>query len=164
VKINDAVWGVLFILGAAAVLIHVQGFPRIPGQNVGPGLFPGVIATGIALCGVILIVRGLRARSAGVPGAGGVRWIVLAEWLRSPRHLTAFAVFVAVNVLYVFVVDKLGFLLTGFLYLLTLTRILRVRWPVAIPVCIATTLVIHYAFYKLLKVPLPWGVLTPIAW
>jgi putative tricarboxylic transport membrane protein len=25
-------------------------------------------------------------------------------------------------------------------------------------------LVIHLAFYKLLRVPLPWGLLTPIAW
>jgi putative tricarboxylic transport membrane protein len=26
------------------------------------------------------------------------------------------------------------------------------------------TLVIHFAFYKLLRVPLPWGMLTPYAW
>ena len=26
------------------------------------------------------------------------------------------------------------------------------------------TLVIHYAFYKLLKVPLPWGVLKGFIW
>jgi putative tricarboxylic transport membrane protein len=24
--------------------------------------------------------------------------------------------------------------------------------------------VVHFAFYKLLRVPLPWGILTPIAW
>ncbi len=42
-KLNDAVWGALLaLLGAAILLVHVQGFPRIPGQNVGPGLFPGI--------------------------------------------------------------------------------------------------------------------------
>ena len=41
-KLNDAVWGALFALLGAAILWHVQGFPRIPGQNVGPALFPGV--------------------------------------------------------------------------------------------------------------------------
>ena len=61
-KFNDALWGALFIAGAAVILVHVQGFPRIPGQNVGPALFPGLIAVGIALCGLILITRGLRAR------------------------------------------------------------------------------------------------------
>ena len=162
-KINDAIWGALFIIGAAAVLIHVQGFPRIPGQNVGPGLFPGLIAAGIAICGVILVLRGLRARS-GISGADSARWIALPPWLRSPKHLAALGVFVAVNVLYVLVVDRLGFLITGFLYLLALMWVLGVRWRVAIPVAIVTTLAIHYAFYKLLKVPLPWGLLTPIAW
>jgi putative tricarboxylic transport membrane protein len=26
------------------------------------------------------------------------------------------------------------------------------------------TLVIHFLFYKMLKVPLPWGLLSPYAW
>ena len=37
-------------------------------------------------------------------------------------------------------------------------------WMLILPVAIVTTLVIHAGFYKLLKVPLPWGVLQPIAW
>ena len=162
-KINDALWGVLFIAGASAILIHVQGFPKIPGQNVGPALFPGLIAAGIAICGLLLIARGLRARRADRGGVEG-RWIAIPEWLRSPRHLAALGVFVAVNVLYLFVVDWLGFLITGFLYLAALMRVLDVRWRVTIPVALVTTLLIHYGFYKLLKVPLPWGVLTPVAW
>jgi len=34
----------------------------------------------------------------------------------------------------------------------------------AVPIAIVMTLLIHYAFYKLLKVPLPWGLLQSIAW
>ncbi len=159
-KINDAIWGVLFILGAAAVVIYVQGFPKIPGQNVGPGLFPGSIAVGIAICGVILIVRGLRARAA----QSGAAWLTLPPWLRSSKHVLAFAVLVAVNVFYLLAVDKLGFLITAFVYLLPLMWVLRVKLLHAVPIAIAATFGIHYAFYKLLKVPLPWGVLTPFAW
>jgi putative tricarboxylic transport membrane protein len=29
---------------------------------------------------------------------------------------------------------------------------------------VIVTLVIHYAFYSLLRVPLPWGVLERFAW
>ena len=29
---------------------------------------------------------------------------------------------------------------------------------------VVATVLIHFAFYKLLRVPLPWGVLTPYAW
>jgi putative tricarboxylic transport membrane protein len=39
-----------------------------------------------------------------------------------------------------------------------------VRPPVALAVGVAATLVIHTCFYKLLKVPLPWGVLQRFAW
>jgi putative tricarboxylic transport membrane protein len=34
----------------------------------------------------------------------------------------------------------------------------------AVLISLIATLVIHTAFYKLLRVPLPWGLLTPIAW
>jgi putative tricarboxylic transport membrane protein len=161
VKINDAIWGALFILFGGAVLFHIQGFPKIPGQNVGPALFPGSVAAGIAICGLLLIVRGLRARAAQGPGAA---WVVLPEWLRSSKHVGGFAVFVAVNVFYLLAVDRLGFLIVGSIYLTALMWVLRVRLVRAVPIAIVTTLVIHYAFYKLLKVPLPWGVLTPFAW
>ena len=160
-KFNDAVWGVLFALLGAAILWHVQGFPRIPGQNVGPGLFPGVLAVAMLVCGAILIATGLKARR----GAGATfRWAVAPEWLRSRPQLLAFAVLVASNVFYLVAVDRLGFLPTAFVYLAALMWALRVRLALALPVALVMALLIHYAFYKLLRVPLPWGVLQGIAW
>ena len=50
------------------------------------------------------------------------------------------------------------------LYLVALIWVLRVRLAVVVPVALLMTLLIHYAFYKLLRVPLPWGVLQRIAW
>jgi len=161
VKINDALWGALFALLGTAILWHVQGFPRIPGQNVGPGLFPGVLAVAMLICGAILIVTGLKARRA--EGAAS-RWAMAPEWVRSRRHVVAFAVLVASNVFYLLVVDRLGFLLTAFVYLAALMWVLRVRLAVTLPVAFLMALAIHYAFYKLLRVPLPWGVLQGIAW
>jgi putative tricarboxylic transport membrane protein len=139
----------------------VQGFPRIPGQNVGPALFPGVLAVAMLVSGAILIVSGLKARRA----AGATfRWAAAPEWLRSRRHVLAFAVLVASNVFYLLAVDRLGFLLTAFIYLAALMWVLRVRLVVAVPVALVMALAIHYAFYKLLRVPLPWGVLQGLAW
>ncbi len=40
---------------------------------------------------------------------------------------------------------------------------LGVRRGTAVVVAVVATLVIWYAFYKLLRVPLPWGVLTEVA-
>ena len=160
-KINDALWGALFALLGAAILWHVQGFPRIPGQNVGPALFPGVLAVAMLVCGAILIVSGLKARRAD---RGSSRWAVAPEWLRSRRHVLAFAVLVASNVFYLLAVDWLGFLPTAFVYLAALMWVLRVRPAIAVLVAFLMALAIHYAFYKLLRVPLPWGVLQGLAW
>lgn len=162
-KLNDAVWGGLFVLLAGVILIHVQGFPPIPGQKVGPDLFPGAIAVGMGVCGLLLIVRGVRARLAREEGSQW-QWLWLPPWLKSGQHLTAFLVLVGVNVFYLLVVDRLGFILTGFVYLLAFMWVLQVRLVRAIPIALIMTLAIHYAFYKLLRVPLPWGVLMPIAW
>ena len=160
-KLNDAVWGALVALLGAAILWHVQGFPRIPGQNVGPALFPGILATALLVCGAILVATGLKAHRAA--GAAS-RWAVAPEWFRSDRHVVAFAVLVASNVFYLLVVDRLGFLPAAFVYLAALMWVLRVRPVVAVPVAFIMALAIHYAFYKLLRVPLPWGVLQGIAW
>ena len=41
---------------------------------------------------------------------------------------------------------------------------LRVPPLRALVIAVLSALVIHFAFYKLLHVPLPWGVLGGIAW
>ena len=162
-KLNDAVWGALLALLGAAILSHVQGFPRIPGQNVGPALFPGILAAALVVCGTALIASGLKARRAATAAAPSP-WSVAPEWLRSRPHLLAFAVLVASNVFYLVAVDRLGFLPTAFVYLAALMWALRVRLAVTLPVALVMALLIHYAFYKLLRVPLPWGVLQGVAW
>ena len=160
-KLNDALWGAALVILGGVLLVHVQGFPRIPGQQVGPGLFPGILGVGLAVCGLLLVVRGVRLRAAGGAGAA---WIRLPEWARAPRQRLGFTVLVVVNVLYLAAVDRLGFVLTGTIYLAALMWVLRVRAVLIVPIALVLTLLIHYAFYKLLRVPLPWGVLQPIAW
>jgi putative tricarboxylic transport membrane protein len=159
-KLDDALWGALLALLGGAILWHVQSFPRIPGQNVGPALFPGVVAAALVVCGALLVVGGLRARRR----AGGGAWVAWPAWLRSRPQALAFAVLVAANVFYLLAVDRLGFIVTAFVCLAALMWSLRVRIAVALVVALATALAIHWAFYKLLRVPLPWGVLQGIAW
>ena len=64
---------------------------------------------------------------------------------------------------YILLADLLGFLLVGPAILYALFLVFGVRPARAAVVAIVATLVIWYAFYKLLRVPLPWGVLTRYA-
>ncbi len=156
-KLNDAVFGLLLLLLGAAVLVIVQGYPTIPGQQVGPALFPGLIAVGLCIGGCMLLVRGWRAR-ASVP------WLVMGDWVRSPRHVLALALLIASVQFYILVSHWLGFVLSAVLILTLLFRVLQVPLVRSVPIAVVAALVIHFAFYKLLRVPLPWGVLAPVAW
>ena len=155
-KINDAVFGVILLALGIAVLWHVQSFPKIPGQNVGPALFPGSIAGGLIVCAVLLIVSGIRSRPS-------VPWFEGLPWVRSPRHVAAFAALVLSTIAYILFSTSVGFLIIAPLGLAATLIAFGVRWGTAIVVAIVGTIVIWYAFYKLLRVPLPWGVLERFA-
>jgi putative tricarboxylic transport membrane protein len=66
--------------------------------------------------------------------------------------------------LYVALANRLGYFLTAPLVLGAILAAFRVRWTALVPVALAVPVLIHYIFYSVLKVPLPWGVLTPYAW
>ena len=156
-KFNDAVFGLLLLALGALVLVTVQSFPKIPGQQVGPALFPGLIACGLCVGGLILLVRGWRERATEP-------WFALEDWVRSPRHLLAFAVLIGSVVFYMLASQRLGFLPCSALILTALFYVLRVPLGRSVLIAVVATLVIHFAFYKLLRVPLPWGVLVNHTW
>jgi len=155
-KINDAVIGAILLLLGLVLLVHVQAFPRIPGQQVGPAMFPGLIAAGLAACGVLLIISGLRRRATEP-------WFAALPWTRSARHIVAVVAVVAACLLYIALADLVGFLLVAPPLLAVLFVIFGERPGRAIVVAVIATLVVWYAFYKLLRVPLPWGLLKNFA-
>jgi putative tricarboxylic transport membrane protein len=155
VKVNDAVVGAALIALAVVILVHIQNYPLIPGQKYGPALFPGLIAVGFLGTGVLLVVRGVKQ---------GLPLFVLGEWMRSPTLMTNFLAVCGVLVFYILTADALGFLLAGSVSLGCLFLKFGVRPLRAVAVAIAATLIIHLLFYKLLRVPLPWGVLEGVAW
>ena len=126
----------------------------MPGQKFGPAWFPGIIAAGLAICGALLAYSGFRERAplATVP-----------EWIRSRRARVGVAAFIGGLILYILLVDALGFYLTGVLLLALWLRALGASWRVTVIVAVVATVLIHLAFYKGLRIPLPWGVLERFA-
>jgi putative tricarboxylic transport membrane protein len=157
VKLSDAVFGLLLLALGAVVIAVVSSYPTIPAQRVGPSLFPALIALGLVIGGLILIVRGWHERAT-------VPWVRFEPWVHSPRHVAGALGVIGSVVFYIVVVDWLGFLLTSLGILTVLFRLFGVAFGRSIVIAAIATFVIHFAFYKLLRVPLPWGVLTGIAW
>jgi putative tricarboxylic transport membrane protein len=136
------------------ILWHIQGFPAMPGQKFGPAWFPGLIAIGLGLCGFGLIITGARQHAA---------WLAFPDWIHRPAPRAAVAAVIAGLVFYILAADWLGFHLTSVALLAFWMRRLGASWRVTLIVSVLATLAIHLAFYKALRVPLPWGVLERYA-
>lgn len=151
-RLNDALLGAILLGFAGWVWWLTSFFPAFPGQDYGPNLFPRILATGIGLCGVALVVRGVRAR-------GGL--VVLEPWVRDPARLLSFLLLPGAVLFYILVSDRLGFIPTAFVILAALFVWFRARVVVALPVAAGVTMLVHWFFAGLMRVPLPRGLMDP---
>jgi putative tricarboxylic transport membrane protein len=85
-------------------------------------------------------------------------WVGVPAWMGRRRPVASVIAVVGGLVFYIAVADRLGFHLTGIVLLVVWLPLLGASWRVTIPVALIVPLVLHYAFYKLLRIPLPWGV------
>lgn len=146
------------IVGGLGVVVvgMAATFPAMPGQNVGPALFPGVIGVGLIACGLVLVLAERIGRVTDT--------IELDEGLRRPRMVLNAALVIAGLAVYTVVVGVIGFFITSSALLLVLFLAFGVRPARAIPIAVIVPIGLHYVFYTILRVPLPWGVLEGIAW
>lgn len=155
VRVNDALSGGVLLVLALAVALHARGFPAIPGQQFGAAVFPVAIATALGLLALVLIARGARR------WRGAVAW---SDWARSRHGPLNLLLAVGCLLGYVLVAGRLGFIPTMAAILTVLFLALGTRWWLSVPVAALVTLLIHVLFVDLLKVPLPWGIVPPMAW
>ena len=142
--------GLALALLGIAVMASARAFPNVPGQKLGAGFLPMLVGAGLLVCGLLLVLRSFKpARYA------------LAEPLRAAEHFGSSLVVIAAVAAYILLAERLGFLVLAPLCLLAVFRALRVGWRQALLWSLVGTLVVHVAFYKLLRVPLPWGLLRP---
>ena len=141
--------GLVLALLALLVLFSARQFPDVPGQKVGAGFLPLLVGIGLLACGLALMWRSWRAA-------------VAPDAQRAAEQIRPALVVVAAMVLYGLAADRLGFLLVAPVVLVMVFRALQVSWRVALLAALAGTLAVFLVFYKLLRVPLPWGVIRPL--
>ena len=147
-RVSNTAIGLFLILFAAVVLWHVQSFPSLDNGYPGPALFPSVLAVLFIICGIGLIIQGVRQREKLLKFDTGT--------LKLSGLLNILFV-LGMIVCYIFLAQFAGFLIFSFLVLLILMKWLKVKTLASILMSAGVTLVIYLLFAKVLLVPLPWG-------
>jgi putative tricarboxylic transport membrane protein len=167
-KVSDRVTGAILVALGAAAYWGGSRLPPVPGQQVGPNVFPMVIGAALLACGVLIflgvgrtfeedekIVTSATGEVAGgetlQPRQGYVGTFLGGGWkvLVPPAALF----------FYYFASEKLGFWITAALMVFTLawSQGAKLKW--AIGLALAAPALVHLVFHKLLRVPLPIGLL-----
>lgn len=156
--------GFLVLLGAAAAYGGSR-LPPVPGQQIGPAVFPMVVGIALMICGVLIALHVGRSfeeeAEADIAEHGGeaVAEIQAHSWWERLRPLLP----PGLILFYVFAVERLGFVPTGFVIVLTAALAFGARLQMAVLTAIVAPPIIHLIFFKLLRVPLPDGLL-PMPW
>ena len=148
--------GFLIALGGAAAW-GGSLLPAVLGQDVGPAAFPMLIGFGLMACGALIalgIGHSFEVEEGADPPAGpgpfrlgGLRALV-------PPALLLF---------YMLASEPLGFLPIAAIMVFLGALALGARPVLAVPLALVAPVLVHLAFYKLLRVPLPEGLL-PAPW
>jgi len=162
-RISDRHSG-LFLVALGTIAAYAGSrLPPVPGQQIGPNVFPLVVGIGLAICGLMIAFgighsfedeaeADLAAHSDAVPEEPKSRWGGLLALL--PPGLLVF---------YVYCSNFLGFVPAAFLIVLAMAKALGAGWKLALPLALVAPVAVHLIFSKLLRVPLPFGLL-PMPW
>ena len=156
-RFNDAVFGVLLIVFAIAEIAYTRTFPSLHGQAYGPNLFPILIGVGFLITGAILTVQGLMQR-AGAP------LVQVGAWASDRRNVVNFALVLLALLFYIVASGWLGFIPTSLIIMVVLLKSFGSGLLTAVVIATLTTLGMHALVARVLLVPLPWGLLQPVAW
>lgn len=165
----DRLTGAFVMLLGALAAWGGSRLPPVPGQQIGPEVFPMVVGLGLVICGA-LIAAGVGHKFEEEAEADLAK--ITSEFeadiggpLETPAGWQRALVLVPPLLLlfYYLAVDKLGFLPTAALVVLGASRALGGSWRLAVPMAIVAPIFVALVFVKLLRVPLPSGYL-PMPW
>jgi putative tricarboxylic transport membrane protein len=166
-QLSDRVTGLFMVALGALAAYSGSRLPPVPGQQIGPNVFPLVVGIGLAICGGMIAfgvgrhyeteaeadlakITGQIATADGDEPSG---------WWRGLKALVP----PGLLLFYVLAVDRLGFLPTAAVMVLITSGALGARLRLAVPLAIGAPLFINLVFSKLLRVPLPSG-FVPLPW
>lgn len=164
-QLSDRISGSFLVALGALSTFGGMKLPPVPGQPVGPNVFPIVVGVGLALCGALIFLRiGHSFEDDTVvevspdhpdykPPQAETSWLYGMRALIPPALLIFYAV----------ASETLGFIPTAAIVAFVTSVALGGKLKLAIPIAIFCPIFVHLVFAKLLRVPLPPGWL-PMPW
>lgn len=156
-KISDRLMGCFLLLFATGIWLQARSFPLIPGQSIGSGLLPTIVAVGMGICAIVMIVQDFAASPRPKLAQPG-------EWITDRKRLIRVGIVLLGTASFIPFLDVIGFPVLSITVLLAFLLSLRVSLLQAILVSVVASLAIHTLFGKVFLVPLPWGILQSVAW
>jgi putative tricarboxylic transport membrane protein len=146
---NDYIGGGLFMALGVFLWSMTLQFPVLDDAHPGPSLFPRVLGTLFILFGAMVVYSGWRSKEIKTNPEEGQ---IPLNYFNPILVIILIGVFIALA-------NKLGFIITGVAILFTLMKKLRVSLLKSSIVSIALVCFVYIIFSKLLRVPLPMGLL-----
>jgi len=161
-RIDDRLLGVILAAFGAAIWLIARTFPVMGGMAYGPGFFPTIAAIGLLVCGIVIAVTGaVKARATTSAGAAQLP----AGPVQSSGGGLLRPLLICLIVLgFGLALQPLGFHIAAAAAVAAAAFVFGAGPLAGVALGIAAAFGAHYVFYSLLRVPLPWGVLTPVAW
>ncbi|MFW7340432.1 tripartite tricarboxylate transporter TctB family protein [Pollutimonas sp. H1-120] len=157
-RLSDTLLGLLAVAFGLAILWHIQSFPKIPGHYYGPAMFPGIVGWGFVLFGGLLLIRVGRQ-------AGWRRKLISCDdWRNNIKGSFAAAIVLASILAFIYWGDAVGFPLLSMLTMSVLFLWSGRKLVFSMGLALIITLVLDTLFSKLLRVPLPTGILSQFWW
>lgn len=146
-KKNDLIAGALFIALGIFIFTQTWNYPSPEKGHPGPDLFPNLLALLFIGFGLSLMLKARKLSSTK------------SENVPSPKSIANALSVLAIVAVYVGVVNFVGFLITSAILLFLLMKKLGVTLFRSVLASIMITLFINLLFSKILRVPLPYGIL-----
>lgn len=147
----DIIAAIIGLLLSAYVWLASATFPQDIVMKIGPDFFPRIIAVAMAIASLSLLVQSLTNKTV-VETAQPLN-------LKDAGILRALA-FLVLSIVYVSIMDFLGFIIATILCLLIAMYILKLRnIKNMLLVSLGTALGVYFAFASILGIQLPSGLL-----
>lgn len=163
-RLSDRITGSFLIVLGGLAAYGGSRLPPVPGQQVGPNVFPMIIGFALVVCGAMIALGiGRKFEEEAEAELAAIEGPQAASESKGPLFGLRVLLPPALLIFYVVGVEKLGFIPTAAIITFITSLALGARLRLAIPVAILAPIGAHLVFYKLLRVPLPAGLL-PMPW